>query len=141
MNRATHETEGSASVPVLYMALELSNRSWRPAFSDGAKCCPAARSRVSPVEPGYRNLYHRGMKTTLDINDRLLAEAKVLAARNRTSLTRLIEEGLQLRLRSAASPVKAGKLKIPFIKGRGGLVAGVNPLSNKALLGALDDDA
>jgi len=81
------------------------------------------------------------MKTTLDINDRLLAEAKVLAAQHRTSLTRLIEEGLQLRLRSAASPVKAGKLKIPVIKGRGGLVAGVNPLSNKALLGALDDDA
>jgi hypothetical protein len=26
-------------------------------------------------------------------------------------------------------------------KGRGGLVAGVNPLSNKALLDALDDDA
>jgi transposase len=37
MNPATHETEGSASAPVLYMALELSNRSWRLAFSDGAK--------------------------------------------------------------------------------------------------------
>ncbi len=34
------------------------------------------------------------MKTTLDINDQLLANAKVLAARQRTSLTRLIEEGL-----------------------------------------------
>ena len=80
------------------------------------------------------------MKTTLDINDRLLADAKVLAAQHRTSLTRLIEEGLQLRLRSAASPIKTGQRKIPIIKGRGGLVAGVNPVSNKALLGALDDD-
>ena len=80
------------------------------------------------------------MKTTLDINDRLLADAKVLAAQHRTSLTRLIEEGLQLRLRSAAIPIKASQRKIPVLKGRGGLVAGVNPVSNKALLGALDDD-
>ena len=31
--------------------------------------------------------------------------------------------------------------RLPVFKGRGGLVAGVNPLSNKALLKALDDDA
>ncbi len=34
MNPATHGTEGSASAPVLYMALELSNKSWRLAFGD-----------------------------------------------------------------------------------------------------------
>ena len=33
------------------------------------------------------------MKTTLDLNDQLLADAKALAAHQRTSLTRLIEEG------------------------------------------------
>ena len=81
------------------------------------------------------------MKTTLDINDQLLANAKMLAVQQHTSLTRLIEEGLQLRLRSAAGPAKASRLRIPVLKGRGGLVAGVNPLSNKALLAALDDDA
>lgn len=82
------------------------------------------------------------MKTTLDINDQLLADAKVLAVQQRTSLTRLIEEGLQLRLRGAAGPAKAApKPRVPVLQGRGGLVAGVNPLSNKALLGALDDDA
>lgn len=37
MNPTTHATEGNASAPVLYMALELSNRSWRLAFGDGAK--------------------------------------------------------------------------------------------------------
>jgi len=37
MNLATHGSEGSASAPVLYMALELSNKTWRLAFSDGAK--------------------------------------------------------------------------------------------------------
>ena len=37
MNPATHGVEGNASAPVLYMALELSNKSWRLALSDGAK--------------------------------------------------------------------------------------------------------
>jgi len=37
MNPATHGSEGNATAPVLYMALELSNRTWRLALSDGAK--------------------------------------------------------------------------------------------------------
>ena len=37
MNPATQAMEGNAAAPVLYMALELSNRSWRLAFGDGAK--------------------------------------------------------------------------------------------------------
>lgn len=90
----------------------------------------------------YRNLYDRSMKTTLDLNDQLLADAKALAAQQRTSLTRLIEEGLQLRLRAkAASVAHAKRVRLPAFKGRGGLVAGVNPLSNKALLEAAGDDA
>jgi len=80
------------------------------------------------------------MKTTLDINDQLLADAKALAAQQRTSLTRVIEEGLQLRLRSQAAPQR-GKLRLPVFKGRGGLAAGVDPLSNKSMLAALGDDA
>lgn len=81
------------------------------------------------------------MKTTLDINGTLLASAKSLAAKQRTSLTRLIEEGLQLRLRSAPAARKAARRKLPVFKGRGGLVAGLNPRSNKALLDAAGDDA
>ena len=37
MNPTTHATEVYVSAPVLYMALELSNRSWRLAFGDGAQ--------------------------------------------------------------------------------------------------------
>ncbi len=88
----------------------------------------------------YRNLYCLLMKTTLDINDSLLATAKALAAHQRTTLTRLIEEGLQLRLRSSRAAPDASKRKLPVFKGRGGLVAGLNPLSNKAMLDAADDD-
>ncbi len=81
------------------------------------------------------------MKTTLNINDQLLADAKTLAVKQRTSLTRLIEEGLQLRLRAQAAAVPRGKPRIPIFKGRSGLVTGVDPSSNKALLAALGDDA
>ena len=90
---------------------------------------------------GYRNLYHERMKTTLNLNDQLLADAKALAAQQRMSLTRLIEEGLQLRLRAKAVSAESARIRLPVFKGRGGLVKGVNPLSNKALLEALGDDA
>lgn len=81
------------------------------------------------------------MKTTLDLNDQLLADAKALAVQQRTSLTRLIEEGLQLRLRATAASARQARVRLPVFTGRGGLVAGVDPLSNKALLEALGDDA
>ena len=89
----------------------------------------------------HRNLYRLPMKTTLNINDQLLADAKSLAAQQRTSLTRLIEEGLKLRLRAQTVPRPRGKVRLPIFKGQGGLVAGVDPLSNKSLLEALGDDA
>jgi hypothetical protein len=82
-----------------------------------------------------------GMKTTLNIDDQLLSEAKALAAHQRTSLTRLIEEGLHLRLRAGSPVGRRANMELPLLKGRGGLVAGVDPRSNKALLDALGDDA
>ena len=81
------------------------------------------------------------MKTTLNINDALLSDAKVLAAQQHSSLTRLIEEGLQLRLRKAHSARTAAKghlRKIPIYQGRGGLVPGLNAKSNRALLEAIE---
>lgn len=81
------------------------------------------------------------MKTTLNLNDQLVADAKALAARQRTSLTRLIEEGLQMRLRAATDAPRRDRVRLPVFKGRGGLVEGVDPLSNRALLEALGDDA
>ena len=92
----------------------------------------------------YRNLYTQSVKTTLNINDQLLADAKVLAAQRRTSLTKLIEEGLQLRLRAAATLRITRKTQVPAIpiyRGKGGLVMGVNPSSNRALLEAMESEA
>ncbi len=79
------------------------------------------------------------MKTTLNLNDALLTKAKTLAAQERTSLTRLIEEGLQLRLRS--QQVRAKPVRLPVYRGKGGLAPGLSGLSNKAMLDAADQEA
>jgi hypothetical protein len=79
------------------------------------------------------------MKTTLDLNDNLLMQAKSLAAQQRTSLTRLIEEGLQMRLKVKPTPSQTARL--PVFRGKGGLVGGMSGLSNKELLDAADRDA
>jgi hypothetical protein len=79
------------------------------------------------------------MKTTLDLNDALLTKAKALAAEQHTSLTRLIEEGLQLRLRAQRAPSRP--VRLPVYRGKGGLAPGLDGLSNKDLLEAADRDA
>ncbi len=81
------------------------------------------------------------MKTTLDIDDQLLSDAKALAAQQRTTLIRLIEEGLHLRLRAQPATGWRTKATLPVLKERGGLMAGIDGLSNKALLDPLGDDA
>ena len=79
------------------------------------------------------------MRTTLDLNDDLLAEAKAFAGREKLTLTRLIEEGLALRLRQHQRPSTAAPLPLPVHQGRGGLAPAVaDPRSNRALLDAAD---
>ncbi|MEY2892534.1 MAG: hypothetical protein RJA98_2442 [Pseudomonadota bacterium] len=79
------------------------------------------------------------MKTTLDIDDLLISRAKALAARERTTLTRVVEEGLSLRLRSPRRAARAGLPELPVYAGRGGLRAGIDPTSNRAMLAAAED--
>ena len=80
------------------------------------------------------------MKTTLDLSDALLAEAKALAVRQHTTLTRVVEEGLRLRLQAQKAAPKGRRTRIPVFEGRGGLVAGIDPRSNKSMLQAAGDD-
>jgi hypothetical protein len=82
------------------------------------------------------------MKTTLDIQDDLLAEAKAQAALERRSLTALIEDGLRLRLRKPQRGAAASKApSLPIYRGKGGLLPGIDPTSNRSLFDAADDDA
>lgn len=87
----------------------------------------------------HKDFFSHIVKTTLDLNDALLTEAKSLAALQHTSLTRLIEEGLQLRLRSQRTVARP--VRLPIYRGKGGFASGLDGLSNKEMLDAADRDA
>lgn len=78
------------------------------------------------------------MKTTLDIRDELLARAKELAARKRTSLTKIIEEALALRLRRVRA-ARRTLVPLPVSRRAGGLVKGIDGTRNRSLLDAADE--
>lgn len=59
------------------------------------------------------------MRTTLNLPDVLVAEAKLQALKDRSTLTDLLVEGLQMRLEKARTPVP-----LPVSKASGGLVSG-----------------
>ena len=80
------------------------------------------------------------MKTTLDIDDRLLAEAKALAAKEQTTLTRLIEEGLSLRMRPLGSRPRKVKIDLPVSRAGGGLYPHIDYNSNRSMFDAIDED-
>ena len=83
------------------------------------------------------------MKTTLNIHDALLAEAKAFAARQQVTLTRLIEDGLRLRLRTVDVAVAKPSRPMPVCRGdrgKGGLLPGLTGLSTREMLDAADQD-
>jgi len=76
------------------------------------------------------------MQTMIELNDDLLAQAQILAERERTTLNRLIEDALALRLRTSSRR----RPTLPVYHGQGGLTAAVtDSLSNRALLDAADE--
>ena len=80
------------------------------------------------------------MKTTLDLNDVLIRSAKAFAAQQGSSLTRLIEDSLRIHLRAKKRSVVSAR-RIPVIKvyrGKGGLLPGIDPTSNRSMLDAAD---
>ena len=90
------------------------------------------------------------MKTTLDIQDSLLAnananananaDAKAAVALQRTTLTRLIEEGLKMRLRNVTLPASKTKPVVLVFHGKGGLAGGLTGRSNREMLAAADEN-
>lgn len=79
------------------------------------------------------------MKTTLNLHDALIFEAKRFAAEQSTTLTRLIEDGLRLRLAQVKQPMnKPKKIKMMVLPSSGGLAQGLDGTSNRALLEAAE---
>jgi hypothetical protein len=71
---------------------------------------------------------HKPMRTTLDLDDQLLRQAKALAASERKSLTQVIEEGLAMRFSKPEQSSPKGAISLPVFHGKGGLL----PAARKA---------
>lgn len=62
------------------------------------------------------------MRTTLDLDDQLLRQAKALAASERKSLTQVIEEGLAMRFSKPEQSRLNKAVSLPVFHGKGGLL-------------------
>ena len=78
------------------------------------------------------------MRTTVRLPDGLLNRARAEARRRGTTLTALLQEGLELALRSDRKPAR--KVTLPVSSVGGGLVPGVNLDNNAELLDYLEAD-
>jgi hypothetical protein len=79
------------------------------------------------------------MRTTVAIDDRLLASARREARRRGLTLGALVEAALRRELAARGKP--APRPAVPVLRGHGGLRPGVDATSNRALLELLDEDA
>jgi hypothetical protein len=79
------------------------------------------------------------MRTTVDLPDELLRQARQRAAREGITLTALLADGLRLRL-AGTSPKSRRRQRLPVSTVGGGLQPWIDPSSNASLLDAADDD-
>ena len=77
------------------------------------------------------------MRTTIRLDDDLLAEAREVAAESRKNLSRFIEDALRAAIARAREPAEPGPLDLPTF-GEGGLQPGVDLDQSIALLDPLD---
>jgi hypothetical protein len=78
------------------------------------------------------------MRTTVDLPDELLREARLRAAEEGTTLTALLADGLRLRL-AGTSAGRRRRRRLPVSDVGGGLQPWIDPASNASLLDAADD--
>jgi hypothetical protein len=79
------------------------------------------------------------MRTTVRLDDSLLAEAKALAARTGRTLTKVIEDALRETLARRDAP-PGSRPELPVVEG-GRIRPGVNLDSMSDLIDTMEDDA
>ena len=77
------------------------------------------------------------MRTTLDLDDRLLEKARAEAARRGKSLTSVVEDALAAML--APRPKGAGRFRLRWKPHRGRYIGGVNLADRVALYEVMED--
>ena len=75
-----------------------------------------------------------GMKTTVEIQDELLIEAKKHAAEHRTTVRALIENGLRHELGGQAQARKTNRIAIRWVTVPGGLPQGMDVADRAKML-------
>jgi len=80
------------------------------------------------------------MRTTVRLDDHLLAQAKQLAARSGQTLTAVIEEALRIKLAASRKRKSAAKMTLPTY-GTGGILPGVDLDDSAALLELMEGEA
>ena len=80
------------------------------------------------------------MRTTVDLPDELLTQARSRAADEGTTLTALLADGLRLRL-ARRVPAASDRRPLPTSRNRGGMQPWIDHGSNASLLDAADDDS
>ena len=78
--------------------------------------------------------YAPPMRTTLVINDELVAAAKRLAADRRTSVSQVVNDALRRELAESVSRVASRPLSLPVYGGAGGGPTDTTPAELDALL-------
>jgi len=78
------------------------------------------------------------MRTTVRLDDQLLARARSEAARRGATLTSLIEEGLQLVLRRPKRPSEKEFVTLPECSAGGGTLPGVDLDDGAAILDRME---
>jgi hypothetical protein len=77
------------------------------------------------------------MRTTIRIDDDLLARAKMLATRTGRSLTKVIEDALRAALAQSRPRTRSAKIELPT-SGSGGLRPGIDLDDSASLLEAME---
>jgi hypothetical protein len=80
------------------------------------------------------------MRTTITIDDQLLAEAKTVAARSGRTLNAVVEDALRESLARHRREHRRPRLRLPVSKAKGWVRPGVNIDSNAELLDLMEED-
>lgn len=79
------------------------------------------------------------VKTTLNLDERLLARAKALALREGTTLTAIVEQALRARLAPRPKSGSPGEFSLPTVKGTA--PPNVDITDREAVFDLLDDES
>lgn len=74
------------------------------------------------------------MRTTVRLDEALLERARAEAARRKTTLTSLIEQGLELVLRRPMKRSQRDPVTLPVCRARGGTLPGIDVNDSASLI-------